>query len=186
MKKVDLVHTTIIIIALLAGYSALQQILGLLSVLGYVSDIFLSLRGPDYGTIVLYLITLAMYVIICVVLIRKGRSYAAAILKNEPEATWEDAPQVQLDRRNLIFVLLIGMGIYTIMETLPYLIRNLFELFRNKAGADYLTAPRAKPGTPTIATELLKVTLGAFLLYVSAPITNFIEKNIAVKLKSDS
>jgi hypothetical protein len=184
MRKVDLVHTTILIIALLAGYSALQQILGLLSVLGYASDIFLSARGPDYGTVVLYLMILAMYIIICVVLIRNGRTYAAAILKNEPEVSWEDAAQLQLDRSNLIFVLLIGMGIYTIMESLPYLIKNLFELFRNKVASSLLR--ETKPSNQTIIVELLRITLGAFLVYAAGPITNFIEKNIASKLKSDS
>jgi hypothetical protein len=184
MKKIDLVHTTIIIIALMAGYSALQQILGLLSVVGYASDIFLSLRGPDYGTIGLYLIALVMYVIICVVLIRKGRTFATTILKNEPELSLEDAAQVQLDRSNLIFVLLIGMGIYTIMESLPYLIKNLFELFRNRVATDLFR--ETKPSSQTIIIELLKITLGAFLIYASAPITNFIDKNIASKIKSDS
>ncbi|HZE83269.1 MAG TPA: hypothetical protein VE035_03125 [Puia sp.] len=183
MKKIDLVHTTILIIALLAGYSALEQLLALLSLLSYSTDLYYMRGGASQGAFYT-VINMILYAACCVILIRNGRRYAALILKDEPEGSWEDAAQLQLDRQNLIFVLLVGMGLYTLLQSIPYLFRDLFDLFREKIGADPFKA--TKPSSRPLIFELLRVTLATMLIYAAAPITNFINQHIASRLKGDS
>jgi hypothetical protein len=82
MKKIDLVHTTILIIALLAGYAALGELISLLSLFSYATDLYYMREG--FSQAVYILISFILYAVSCLVLIRKGRHYASVILKDEP------------------------------------------------------------------------------------------------------
>jgi hypothetical protein len=183
MKKIDLVHTAILIIGLLAGYSALQTFIGFFSMAAYYSDIFYANRGMQNPVMPTLLIVL-LFAGACAFLIRYGKKIAEKILQNEPGSSADETATVQLDRHNLIMVLLIGMGVFTLMDPLPHLLINLFELFRNKVTVDEFRTKSVDGNT--IATELLKLTMGFFLIYAAPTITNFIEKKIPAKTESGS
>ena len=182
MKKFDLVHTTILIIALLAGYSALEQVLAILTMVGYVTSV--EVPGGFSQTFFFTVLSFIFSLGCCLLLIWKGGNIAFLIMKNEPQESQDATTQLQLDRWNIIFVLFIGMGLYTIIQSIPYLVRDLYDLFKNKAATDLFRGPG--PDSRTVVLESLKVLLGAFLIYAAAPFTNFIDKIIASKLKSDS
>jgi hypothetical protein len=183
MKKVDLVQTTILIVALLLGYSAIEAVISFLSLMGYYSEIFYASSGmhsPILSTLLIVLFLAGS----CFILIKNARRYAEAILKNETEAAWDVTATVDLDRRNLIFVLLIGMGIYTLIQALPHLLLDLFGLFQNKVSYDaYKTK---KTDSATIAIEFLKVTIGVFLIYAAPAISGFIDTKAGVKTEDGS
>src|ERR1700733_2715555 len=106
MKKVDLLQTTILIVAILAGYDAVQNLISLLSYTAYGNDLY---RLQSISPIIYNLLMLVLHAIACVILIRNARKYASSILSDEEETSWEAVAEWQLDRRNIIFVLFIGM-----------------------------------------------------------------------------
>lgn len=179
MKKIDLIHTTILIVAILAGYSALQYIIYVLSSVAYVSDLYY-LRNQSLAY---YLIMAALFAAVCIILIRNGRKYSALLLKDEPEGSWDEAMQWQLDRTNILLVLFIGMGLYTLIQSIPYVISDFFDFFRDKVGPRVFKEDGSRKGNFII--ELLHTTIGAFLIYAAPALTNFINKKVAGRLDSD-
>jgi hypothetical protein len=194
MKKIDLVHTTILIVAVLCGYSALQSIF---YILGVLSDVDLYRQRPtDYASLDIHLflsggnllptiIQVALFSAACIILIRNGKKYAAAILQRaEPGAADENSVGVHLDRYNIIFALFIGLGLYTLIQALPNALYHSFQQFAYKISNDlYKTLTPLKDH---LIMEWLRVVIGALLIYAAPSLTNYIEKKIAVRLDSGS
>jgi hypothetical protein len=183
MKKIDLVHTGVLIIALMLGYSALQTLISFFSMAGYYSDVFFSSKGMQSAGIPT-LLSLLLLSGACAALVKYGRTIAEKILQNEPESVDGDQVAVHLDRHNLIMVVLIGLGVFTVLNPLPHFLVDIYELFRNKVTVDEFRTRTVD--ADTIAVELLKLTMGFFLIYAASPITNFIEKKIPAKTESGS
>lgn len=210
MKKFDIVHTTILIVAILCGYSALQQLLGILSAVFYASDIFYSRSG--IGSIALpALISTCTYVIAGTILVKNSKRIANFLMgseKQEYEEFLDDAtpdehvPQPaettdptalvapetpgaaewRLDRRSILFAMFIGLGLYTMIEYIPALLNSLFAQFRHEVASGAMDLIRPARSKDSILLELLRVTIGAFLIYSAPNLTNFIEKTIAARL----
>ena len=177
MKKIDLVHTTILIIALLAGYSAIQYFISLCSLF-----VFATSGGMSDGFVqqtILSIILIMAQVILAVALVKNGHKYAGLLLKDEPEGSWEDAPKWDLDRHGILMVLFIGMGLYTLIQTIPDLLLDFYKIFRDKI--------RYNTDRPinwdVVATILLKALTGFSLIYAAPPLANYIEKTIAIRMK---
>lgn len=185
MKKIDLIHTTILIVALLNAYSAVEYFMLFISSLFSGFDLY-HWQIPDAA--ISSLIIMGAFFGACVLLVKNGRKYAAALLPNEEEASWDNATEWQLDRRNIIFVLFIGMGLYTLIQAIPYAIDHLFELFTSKVSSGF-NSRLEKNGsreTELLLIELLRTTVGALLIYAAPTLTNYIDKTIAVRLGSGS
>ena len=181
MKKIDLIHTTILIVAILCGYSALQQLLFLISSFSFVSDLY---YGKPTNIIFPNLFQAALFSVACLILIRNGKKLAVALLPEDPtDASAEDAAGWQLDRRNMLFVLFIGLGLYTLIQNIPPLLSDFFNLFKDQVRADLL---KRQPYRDYLAIDLLRTTVGAILLYAAAPLANFNDNKAAVRLDSTS
>jgi hypothetical protein len=178
MKKFDLIHTTVLIVAILSGYVALQYVIAVISSLAYFATPGGHSTGGMSGTVLAkYVIMAVVSAIACYVLIRNGHRYTVLILKEDPEALLDDAPKWDIDRRNIILILFIGIGLHTLIQNLPSAVVDLYELFSRKIGG-YDTAP--KLGYPA-ALDLLRITIGTFLIYAAPNLTDFIEKNITAR-----
>lgn len=177
MKKFDLIHTTVLIVAILAGYAALQYIITAISVATFSSS-YNYLNRNRLDEAIGFLILAALFAVIAFVLIKNGRKCADLILKYDPETEFDDAPKFDLDRSNLLFVLFIGIGLYTMIQALPHALSNTWLLFSTKISPANSNAP---VDGNRIALELLQVTLGALLIYAAPNLTNFIENKIAVR-----
>jgi hypothetical protein len=183
MKKFDLVHSTILIVAILTGYTAFESILYLFSSIAYSTDsVYVQHQLPE--TFLYSLLVTLTFSVICVILVRNARKYAAMLLKDEPEAGREDLARLPLDQRNLLLVLFIGMGLYSLIQYLPYVIRDSIDFFQQKINAEQLRV--RIPNKGTLVVELLRVTIGAFLLYAAPTLADFTIKHIAGRLKSES
>ena len=176
MKKIDLLHLTFLIVAILSGYSAVQYIVSFLSILGYLDAPYptLTYRGTFYPIMAIG------HAIICFVLIANGRKYASMMLKDDPEGTWEAASRWDLDRRNILFVLFIGIGLYTLVYSVADTLRDCFELFSEKV--DYSLTGHT-PKRNYLLIDLLRLTIGTCIIYAAPTLTNFIENNIATRLE---
>jgi hypothetical protein len=200
MKKADLLHTTILILAILLGYSVLQSAIYFLAYLTYSGD-----RTGTTATVLYQLLPILFFSAACILLIRNGRKYTATLLRigekaeeTEADTSEADTSETEADtsethapethasetRRNIIFALFIGIGLYTLIQAAPYVITELVELFTNKIGSGMLRQPSSQK--TNLIIQLLKVTLGAFLIYAAPSFTNFIEKSIVVRLDSAS
>jgi len=181
MKKFDLVHTTILIVAILCGYSALRMVLDMLTGLLYITSIY----GPSPFTFIsVSLIQAAVFSIACFILIRNGRAYATALLRIDPveESSEDDAVEWQLDQRNILFVLFIGLGLYSLIQAIPPVLTQAYSLFKDKISTDFTKTP----ARDSIAIDLLRIVIGALLIYAAPTLTNFIDKTIAIRLDSGS
>jgi hypothetical protein len=179
MKKIDLIHTTILIVGILAGYSTLQYFFYLLGSIAFVRGTY----TESYERMLYYIVMIVLFSLACGILVKNGRKYAGVILNDEPEGSWEEAAYLQLDRRNIVFVLFIGLGLYTLIQSVPYVLGDLFELYRSK-----ISSGRAESGPKDapLIIELLRTTFGALLIYAAPALTDFITKKIAVRLDSES
>lgn len=185
MKKIDLIHTVILIVALLVAYSALEYFMLFISSLFTGVDLY---HWQIPGAAISNLIITGLFFGACLLLVKNGRKYAAALLPNEEEASWDNAVEWQLDRRNIIFVLFIGMGLYTLIQAIPYAIDHLIELFTSNVSNGFISRPEknASRGKELLLIELLRITMGAFLIYAAPTLTNYIDKAIAVRLDGES
>lgn len=177
MKKIDIVQTTVLVIAVINAYSAVDYFLSLLPALAMA---FNPISGGVADIMIRLIITIAMVVAVYL-LIRYSRQIAVWLLKSDPESDEEDVARWNVDRRTLIFALIVGIGLYMLVFALSYAINDLYALFKYKAATGYST--RTPPKTNYLVLELLRVTIGAFLIYASPNLTDFIEKNIAIRLK---
>jgi hypothetical protein len=185
MKKIDLLHTTILIMALLCGYSALQAIVTFLMVIGEATEF----RAPGstwWSTLLGYLVEILAFIAAMIILVRNGHRYAGRLAGDREVDQSAASPALQADRADILFVLFVGMGLYTVIQALPYALQHLFELFQSKASA----FPEESEGYLRSAKhyliyEILRVTIGIALTYGAANLTNVVENSIAHRLKSN-
>jgi hypothetical protein len=90
MKKADLLHTTILILAILAGYSAMQGVLYFLTYVTYAAD-----STASTGLLLYQLFPALLFAVACILLIRNGRKYTAALMKVADPADTEDVEEDQ-------------------------------------------------------------------------------------------
>lgn len=182
MKKVDLIHVTILIIALLTGYTALLSVIAALSYIGYGSEVLYS-RSNTFSWMIYYLVHAAISAGICILLVRNARKYARLLLKDEPEASWESTAELQLDRKNILLVLFVGMGLYTLTSYLPLALEKIWQAFSERVGRD--SSVQVNYSKTSLATELLRVTFGFFLVFAAPTLSNFLEKLYGNRLKEE-
>jgi hypothetical protein len=75
------------------------------------------------------------------------------------------------------------MGLYTIIQALPYAIQHLFELFQSKVSSFPYNEGKIRSAKQYLLYELFRMTIGVILVYGAANLTNLIERTIATRLK---
>lgn len=179
MKKIDLVHTTILIVAILAAYQAIMYIISILSILAFAGNEYMFKQASSQFAFTA--IMTVSFAVLCVILVKNGRKYAGLLLKDEPEGSWEDAPKWDLDRNNILLALFIGIGLYTLVQSIPHLITDFYQLFSEKVGSSMHDGSR----TDSLLLECLRTTVGFVLIYAAPNLTQFIERTIAVRLDAN-
>jgi hypothetical protein len=174
MKKSDLIHVTLVIVAILLGYSALEYLLGALSLFSRLADI-------SGSRIVYDLVLTALFAVACLALIRNSRKITEVLLKDEPETA--DASRWDLDRRNILFVLFIGLGTYILLQAVAYAISDLYDTFSNQVNPSTNDRVTIRNG---LLIQLLRAIMGFLLIYGAGNLTNLIERTIAGKLRGGS
>lgn len=177
MKKVDLIHTTLLIVAVLAGYNALEFLITTVSSVTYIGVPYFH----GFARFLYNLIVTLLFAAGSVILVRNGRHLAARIIKEQGDSG--EASTLDLDRRNILFVLFIGIGIYVVMDATVYVISDIYDVYRTKVDATRNDRVTIRNG---VLIQLLRLTLGAFLIYAAPTLTDFIENKIAGRLKASA
>ena len=73
-------------------------------------------------------------------------------------------------------LLLVGLGLYGLIQYLPSVIIGLFELFRNKVSFDPLKGDG--PDKANLALESLRAVISALFIYGAPFLTNLIDKKL--------
>lgn len=180
MKRAQLIEYSILIIGLIFGYKFFE------SILSAIVQIFYSLQsGGDFVDVLLpTLLFIALYAICFVMLIKRSRQIATYISKDSAN---EIIP-VKIDKRSLLYVILIGIAVVTIISNAAEIILYLFDAFKKEVGrksmSDFDTPTDSKYRFKTAA---LQTIIGLVVLYFSNDICGwFIRKTVVDKLTFDS
>lgn len=170
MKKSDLIHVTIKIVGILLGYSAISQLITLITMLGY-------LGGPYsyFGIVISAFITCITLSIACYLLLRNAWKYTRLILKSEPELFDEEALPITLNKEELIYTFIVGLGLYLMAQYIPNAIANAYKVYSDTVNRDALSVKSGNAKTDLII-ELLRITVGAMLIYGARQLSEFIIK----------
>ncbi|MES2849366.1 MAG: hypothetical protein V4685_09940 [Bacteroidota bacterium] len=172
MKKGDVVQLVIIIMAIVIAITSLQYFIA--TIISFVYTIALGEYsfGVMSPTIVSLLVTL-LYVAICWQLFVKSRTIADFIYEKANIGTSFKIISRPVD---LLYVLLIVMGFYYLLQNLPALIKGLVNGFASKAGSRFIPDSY---DTPTdwmmVCTKLL---LPLVLLMAAKPFANYFAGNV--------
>lgn len=136
MKRLQLIEYGIISIGLISGYKFLENVVSVIFQLAYAfSDGLvdrISLLLPVF-------VLLAVYGLCFVILIRKSGQIATWLQGNTPN----DHIAVQLELKTLLYIILIGIMIFSIIKHSPKIIYYLFESFKNEISSKNLFTERA-------------------------------------------
>lgn len=170
MKKSDLIHVTVLIVAILLGYSALEYLLATLALLTRWDD--------TPGSRIVYEIVLAaLFALACGLLIGNSRKLTGTLLKDEPASA--EASQWDLDRRNILFVLFIGLGVFIFIQAIAYAAGDFYDVYANQANPGANSRVSIRNG---LLIQTLRALMGFLLIYGAPNLTNLIERTIARKL----
>jgi hypothetical protein len=170
MKKIDIIQTTIIIVGILVGYSAIQIILGLFTQIAYTQE----LGGPS--VLFQYILFGALHAACSIVLISKSKKISLLIVDES-----DDSVQINISRTDIIFAMIVGIGLYTLIQPVPQVLTDIFFFFKNEVRSNGDTVIPSKK--EAFAVELLRVLFGFFIIYGAPTFTNIITDKIASKIK---
>lgn len=128
MKRTDLVQLAIIIAGIFIAYAFVAAFPSLLfSVYNWMESGF---RGGTYmehflGTFILY----GFYFVAAAVAISKSKQLAAWLCE---KADFKGTVYLPLNKKDLLYTLFIGLGVYGLIQQLPKLLVNLFNKIKSR------------------------------------------------------
>lgn len=181
MKRSQLIEYGIISIGLISGYKFLENVVSVIFQLAYAfSDGLvdrISLLLPVF-------VLLAVYGLCFVILIRKSGQIATWLQGNTPN----DHIAVRLEAKTLLYVILIGIMIFSIISHIPKIVYYLYESFKNEISSKNLFTTRetsVRKGEFVLSS--IQVIIAFLAIYFARNITGlFIRKNAADELTFQS
>jgi hypothetical protein len=172
MKKGDVIQFAIIVLSLVIAVNSLQYFFsGMVGIL-YAIGIGEFNMATSSLTIVSLLVTL-LYTTICWQLIVKSRSIAHFIYEKTNIGT---SFKIISRPNDLLYVLLITMGFYFLLQNLPALIKGLVGGFTSKAVTRYIPTEYEPP--TDWGMICIKLLLPLVLLIGGRPIANYFAQNV--------
>jgi hypothetical protein len=197
MKKIDLLHTTVLIIAIICGYSALAEFLSILGASVYFSEIFTSGYGSGGGGVVVPILGHAVvYAIVCIVMVRNSKRIATWLLGNDrPEyeefleesgsgkTSAEEAKDVEAVTARSSAAVTTVAGIDAGGAENP---DEIITQFRTKVAEGSLNFGKLSEGRDHLLLDLLRVTISTLVIYAAPTLTNLIDRTLASRLGTES
>jgi len=173
MKRLDLVQLSIVITGICSAFFFVEM---LPSFFYYMFDWFSGgLRG-GYAMegLIPTILLLAIYLIFALLSISNSKQLASWIGN---KANLNADINFALNAKDLLFVLLIVLGIYGLIKDLPQLLVNLYNYFKESPHTLYDINP-AKPGTHQLFVQLAKLALYCVLLIYANTFSQFFADRI--------
>jgi hypothetical protein len=161
--------------ALIVGFLALQYFLSVL--LGIIAEF--KEEGSN-SSLFIYNAGFAIFLgliqaCVCFLLIAKSQSISQAIIRR---ANIGGTFSFIIQSVDLLFVVLLGIGIYLLVTTLPDLLTNLFLVFKNKASGS-MYPPDYTPDAKGWTRIFFRLLLPVLLLMFARPIANYFAKDVS-------
>jgi hypothetical protein len=175
MRKKGVIQLAIIILALVLGFFSIQYILSSLINLGYTM-----MSGSNFGEgyfipSLTILLTAFVQGVVCWLLIKKSSDAANFIYDL---SSFNASLKVNSNPVDLLFILLVVLGIYFLLSELPAFIEALIAAFRTKAPhSNYYSNEYVKP--KDWLHIFLSLLLPAILLMFSKPIAIYFAKDLS-------
>jgi hypothetical protein len=176
MKRLDLVQLTIIIVGIISGYFALLLLPQFVTfLLVWFKD---GLKGDFYMTALIQLIImLATYLIISIYTIKNSKQLAKSISN---KASLQADINFALNKKELLFALLVGLSIYGLIQNVPQLIIELYNYIKGGDKLETSLSSLYLPGKKDLIELGFTVGLYFILLYYANVFAEF----LAAKIKN--
>jgi hypothetical protein len=169
MKNTDTIQLTILVIALLLGYNALQTFPYLLWLLyNWLAD---GLTLTDrFFTLGLNFLYLAFYIIGGIFLIKKSKDIS---LKISDAASFSSDTKIVLKKNDVLYVTLIVMGCYILTTRLPKLLVKIYAYIRESNNPLSYDGPNFILPGESIPEFIIVVILATVMLVYAKTITEY-------------
>ena len=174
MKKADILQLSFVLIGLVFGILSLPSLFTLLV------GIFVSLFNGSYdqSDFIIYNVFIALgislQVFVCWLLIARSTKFSGFIRRNSELGT---GINIITKPNDLLYILLIVIGIYLLLSNLSPLLTAIFQSFKSKSapGIQHLYETARPIDWSTI---ILNIILPSVLLMFAKPIADYFAKNI--------
>ena len=172
MKKGDVIQLTVIILAFIIGFTAIQYFFYSVVNLVYLAGAGEFASAVSAPTIVILIVTVLECMLCWLLLVRSAKIADFIYEKTSMGTSFKIISQPN----DLLYILLIITGFYFLLENLPVLIRGLVNAFRSKATSRF-DVPEYNSHIDW-TTTIIKLLLPAVLLMAARPIANYFAKNV--------
>ncbi len=174
MNKANVLQLTFVIIGVVFGILSLPSLFTLLA------GILVSLLNGGYGQLdfitynVLIALGISLQVFACWLLIVRSAKFAGFIQR---KSGLGNGINMIIKPNDLLYILLITIGIYLLLSNLPPLLTAIFQIFKNKStsGIQHLYE-NARP--IDWSSIILNIILPLVLLMFAKPIADYFAKNL--------
>lgn len=173
MKRLDLVQLTIIIVGIFSGFYLIGLIPQFLFYLfSWLND---GLRGGYLlGAFIQNILLVSFYLLVSIYAIKNSKHFAEWVCN---KAALNADINFALDARELLFVFLIGVGIYGIIKNLPELLVNGYNFIKSSNSFNNETEMTKNAGS-NLAIQFVTVFLLVVLIYYAKVFANFAASKI--------
>lgn len=177
MRRLDIIQLVIIIAGIVAAYNAILIIPELL--INIIFWLFDGMRATGYfSNMVSVVITLTLYIILSAILVRRSQQlshYITGISELSSNI------KVEQSKRELLFILFIGIGIFNLLNKLPVLLRNTYNAFTDKIARHGLENIGHSPYAQTadFTLPIINVLLSVALLLFAKPLSEYFADKIS-------
>lgn len=172
MKKGDAIQLTVIILAFIIGFTAIQYFFYSVINLIYLLSAGEFVAAASAATIVSLIVTV-LEMVLCWLLLVKSAAIADFIYEKANIGT---SFTIVSHPNDLLYILLIITGFYFLLDNLPTLVKGLVNAFRSKASSRFDIAEYNTHIDWT--STFIKLLLPVILLMAARPIANYFAGNV--------
>jgi hypothetical protein len=173
MKKGDVIQLTVIILALVIGFNSFQYFIeGIIQLLYAVAAAEYEVNV--FSPAIISLLITSLYIAICWQLLLKSKSIAVFIYDKTNIGT---SFKVVSRPNDLLYILLIAVGFYYLVQHLPALVSAVVNAFTTKASSRFTLSDYERPAD--WMNIFLRLLLPVILLMAARPLSNYFAKNVS-------
>lgn len=162
MRRNDIIQLVVIIAGIVAAYNGLVYIPEVLVGIFYWFDG--GLRGTaTFTTMSIYLVVFILYLALGAILISRSQQITRYIIKHSGV---DSALHLEQSKKDLLYILFLGIGCFTIISKFPPLLKNIFIAFSEKVGRRDLDSALHSPYSKSADFTLPIIHLVLALLLV--------------------
>ena len=176
MKRLDLVQLTIIIVGIISAYFAIVTAPQFITLLFLWFEKDLS-GGYAMMSFIQAILLLATYLLLSIYAIKNSKQLAETLAN---KANLQSNINFALNKKELLYAVFIGLGIYGLIENLPFFLKDIFMYIQeNKRPLQLFEEPQSVTKS-SLFVQVFKIGLYFVLVYYANVFAEF----LAAKIKN--